>query len=504
MKRKGIVWCIAYIMVLLAAPVAAQSSPESKQPVATSSSQDEQEARGGQKPSTQSSPLTELGDEYENSIKLLQNRFRVDYNVKELTMVFFREYGSSPVVLVRPDGSKLFQGRHDEDKVAWHDDATYDMVKIKNPMPGPWQAVGQVLPESRLMVVSDLQLIAEPLPTTLFSGEILKSTAYLTNGGGAIDHNLFSDVVDLRIGFISTNNSDFDNFGTPDQEIARFEDNGRGMDERPYDGVFTGQFNLNVAPGEWLPVFSVTTPLFSREQRGDPIILHPNPVTISAEIDGGGEGYHKIIIDVDRELVDINSLIVDGKIRFPNTDVQNFSITENTSEPREHLIVAYEEGVYRVKLTAYGTTKDGRDFILNVPEFNFVAAAPEPDVIDPLINGEDPIVDGSEPTLLFAVDGDNPTSTPRPRDTDAGEVKQQDTIDTDTFTTILIAVNGSILLIGIIAAIIIVLMRKKRTSVGKTAPTSTKRAKKTVTEEDLSLDNEPSGIKKWLNLFKKK
>ena len=32
------------------------------------------------------SPLTELGDEYTNSIQLLQNRFRVDYNVKEITM----------------------------------------------------------------------------------------------------------------------------------------------------------------------------------------------------------------------------------------------------------------------------------------------------------------------------------------------------------------------------------------------------------------------------------
>ncbi|NDV90020.1 TIGR03503 family protein [Alteromonas sp. 345S023] len=495
-------------MVLLAAPVTAQTSAENNQPPATSSPQAESEPSAESELSARSepsaSPLTELGDAYENSIKLLQNRFRVDYNVKELTMVFFREYGSSPVVLVRPDGSKIFQGRHNEEKVEWHDDATYDMVRIKNPMPGPWQAVGQVLPESRLMVVSDLQLIAEPLPTTLFSGEILKSSAYLTNGNEAIDINLFSDVVDLRIDFISTNDSNFDNFGTPDQEIARFEDNGRGMDEQPYDGVFTGQFNLNIAPGEWLPVFSVTTPLFSREQRGDPIILHPNPVTISAEVDGGGEGYHKITIDVDRELVDINSLIVDGKIRFPNTDVQNFSITESTSDAREHLIVAYEEGVYRVKLTAYGTTMDGRDFILDVPEFNFVATAPEPEVIDPLINGEDPIVDGSEPTLRFGVDGENAASKPGFSDTDVGETKRQEAIDADTFTTILIVANGSILLLGLIAAVIIIVMRKKRAISLKTAPTPTKRPKKAITEEDLSLDNEPSGLKKWLSVFKKK
>jgi hypothetical protein len=77
------------------------------------------------------SPLTELGDEYTNSIQLLQNRFRVDYNVKEITMVFFREYGSAPVVLVRPDGSKLFQGRVDEEKVQWYDADTFDMIPSK-------------------------------------------------------------------------------------------------------------------------------------------------------------------------------------------------------------------------------------------------------------------------------------------------------------------------------------------------------------------------------------
>ena len=94
------------------------------------------------------SPLTDLGDNYTNSIKLLQNRFRVDYNVEEITMVFFREYGSAPVVLVRPDGSKLFQGRVDEEKVEWFDADTFDMITIKNPVPGPWQAVGQVLPRN--------------------------------------------------------------------------------------------------------------------------------------------------------------------------------------------------------------------------------------------------------------------------------------------------------------------------------------------------------------------
>ncbi|WP_303460221.1 TIGR03503 family protein [Alteromonas sp. 1_MG-2023] len=452
-----------------------------------------------------SSPITNLGDEYQNSIKLLQNRFRIDYNVEEVTMIFFRDYGSAPVVLVRPDGSKLFQGRVDETLVKWFDADTFDMITIENPMPGPWQAVGQVNAASRVMVVSDIKLHTTPLPNILFSGEILKSTAYLTNGGEKIDNSQFRDVVELSIEFESANNPNYDNFGASNEEIARFEDNGRGMDERPMDGVFTGQFNLKVAPGEWQPVYRIDTPMFTREQIGTPIILYANPVHVDVELDeadseGGstGDGYHKLLIDVDRDLVNIESLLVDGKIRFPNTDVQNFSLTEGGDGVREHLIIAYEEGVYRVKLTAYGTTSEGRDFILDVPEFSFVAESPKPEVIDPLIDGEDPIVDGSEDP--FSTDSTTPT-------TQMAEAAEDNEMDSGTLTLIIVAVNGTIIFIGLIVATIIILKRRKASgptsTKAVTSKDSKKAKKKMVSESDLSLDNEPKGFKKFLAKFKK-
>ena len=77
-----------------------------------------------------SNPLTSLGDDFQNSIELLQNRFRIDFEVDEITMVFFREYGSVPVVLVKPDGSKIYQSQADGEDIFWFDTATYDMVSI--------------------------------------------------------------------------------------------------------------------------------------------------------------------------------------------------------------------------------------------------------------------------------------------------------------------------------------------------------------------------------------
>mgnify|MGYP006073909593 FL=1 len=359
-----ILWFFAHVS--LSAPAVAQ-----KQQAIAPSSIDQEILQG------LDSPITHLGSDYHNSIELLQNRFRVDFEVEEITMIFFRDFGSAPIVLVQPDGSKIFQSSADGSSIFWFDSSTYDMISIKNPVPGPWQAVGQISPESRVMVISDLALHADPLPNIIFSGEILKQTAYLTNNGVPIDYTAFRDVVELTISLSSTNNPNFNNFGANKERIAFFEDNGKGMDEIPLDGVFTGQFNLAIADGEWTPTFTVFTPMYSREQIHSSIKLMTNPIKVNVEIDGGGDGYHKLKVDAQREFVDMSTLLIDGKIRFPNGDIQSFSITEMSSEVREYLFVNYDYGVYRIKLTVYGNTHEGREFILDVPEYSFLAEEPE-------------------------------------------------------------------------------------------------------------------------------
>lgn len=448
---------------------------------------------------TESSPIEKLGTEYHNGIKLLQNRFRIDYNVEEVTMVFFREYGSAPVVLVQPDGSKIFQSQVDGKDIFWYDSDTYDMISIKNPVPGPWQAVGQILEGSRVMVLSDIKLHADPLPPIIFSGEILKQTAYLTNGNEPIDYSEFRDVVNLAIELISTNNPNFDNFGADNETIATFEDNGRGMDERPLDGIFTGQFNLTVPAGEWKPVFRVVTPMFTREQVDPPLRLYPNPVLIGAELDGGGEGYHKVMIDVDRELVDINTLLVDGKIRFPNGDIQNFSLTEPSDQAREHLVINFEEGIFRVKLTAYGKTVNGRDFILDVPEYQFLAEGnqSEEETIDTEVEvgaGAGQVPD-MEATIL---DEESLSET--------GSA-QEEGIDDDTLMILLIAVNGGIVLVGTIVVGFVLWRRKKANASQKQAPSAASEAPSVKDDDDAAnlQEAKSSGVvAKVTGLFKKK
>lgn len=457
-------------------PLVSQSASSAAAPADVETSQNSEEV----------SPLTQLGSQYHNSIALLQNRFRIDYEVDEITMVFFRNYGSSPIVLVRPDGSKIFQANADGESIFWFDTSTYDMISIKKPEIGPWQAVGDILPDSRVMVISELALHADKLPDIIFSGEILKQTAYLTNDGEPIDYTAFRDVVELTISLSSTNNPNFNNFGAKAEIIATFEDNGKGMDEKPLDGVFTGQFNLAVADGEWMPTFNVATPMYSREQVDPNIMLLPNPINISVDVDDGTGGYHILQVDAEREHVDISTLLIDGKVRYPNGDIQNFSITDMSDDVREHEIVHFDFGIYRVKLTAFGNTLDGREFILDVPEYSFLVEEPQP------------VVKGADDPQLKEELSEEPATQ---ESAEEELVNTEEEMSTSALISMIVGINLFLLIVGGGLIWFITSDKKIRFSF-------LKKSKKEPSESDVAAADEVAGTEKkpgfFARLFKRK
>jgi hypothetical protein len=376
--------------------------------------------------------IVDIGSEYQNSIKLLNNRFRIDEDIEEITIVLFREYGSAPVVLVRPDGSKLFlDNDHNDNSYNWFETDSYDMISLKNPMPGPWQAVGDILPESRVMVIAGVVLHAQSIPEIVFSGETIKQTARLVNIGSDIDMSLFKDIVSLSIDFVSTNNPDFPNFGLGSRQVAVFQDDGKGFDESLSDGVFTGEFNLEITEGEWRPVFTVRTPLFTREQVNDIVLLRKTPVTIShheaaksqntANIDNQNKteskragdiqadershsnDRHEISIDVDANYLNPDNFIVDGTVRHPNGESVKFSMTQVNQNIRKFNINNSGYGIYKINMTVFASTITGRDVVLSVPEYSFVTAAPELQIKPSQTMVEEPEVENAIDAQLVAI-----------------------------------------------------------------------------------------------------
>jgi len=310
-------------------------------------------------------------DNVTNQIPYFDNRFQIDAQLDEITLIFYRTSGSQPIILVRPDGSKLRVNNFPRDRVEWFDDRTFDMIKIKKPMPGPWQAIGNIIPNSKILILSDVKIEVSPLPEVIFSGETLKVVGKLYNGGEAIDTPLFRDVVHLDVNFYSTNNSAYENFGADAIKIATFRDDGRGLDEYSGDGNFTGEFQLDFASGEWQPVYLVKLPMATRELRQKPILLQKTPISIEVETSVDENYPHKIHISIDPSFVDPNSLVFQGKVTFPDKQVEPFSIMDEQGTTREKEITYTEPGVHRINLSAFGKTINGREFRLVVPEVSF-------------------------------------------------------------------------------------------------------------------------------------
>ncbi len=325
-----------------------------------------------------------------NQIPLLDNRFRIDYAVEEITLVFFRKKGSPSVVLVKPDGSKIYARTAREQGMEWHDDKTYDLIKMVKPTPGPWQAIGDILPESRIMVLTDIDLKVDPLPKDMMVGESLKVTATLTNGGKPINAKDFRDILQLDVLLISTQKPEYDNFTSSVLDFTSFKDDGRDYDERPRDAVFTGEFKLTFPAGEWMPKYMVKTPLYTRELLQDPLVISRTPITTQVVEATSEDTQHLLTYTITEGPIDAKTVSMQGRIVFPSQEVQSFTLAEMASEKRDLVIANAGVGTYRVTQTVFGKTKSGREFVISLPEVTFAAVGPKEEV--------PPVADAALPT----------------------------------------------------------------------------------------------------------
>ncbi len=396
-------------------------------------------------------------DNVTNQIPYFDNRFRIDAKLDEVTLIFFRLRGSKPIILVQPDGKKLRITDYDREKVQWHDDRTFDMIKIKNPMVGPWQAVGDILPESQIFVVSNVRIEVDPLPEIVLSGETLKLVGKLYNDDENIDIAHFRDVVKLDVNFFSTNNKAYDNFGADALKLTSFRDDGYDLDEYAGDSLYTGEFLLDFASGEWQPVFVIKLPMVTRELRQKPILLHKSPITISMDTSEKEDTPHTLTLTIDPTYVDPNSLIFQVKTTFPDKQTRSFAIMEGehsgNAETRVKEIPYTEPGIHRININAFGRTTSGREFRLVVPEYSFNVKGMLNQTLISTINEN-----GEEQTV--AVNAEQSIADKEAELAEAKALQEKIEEEKSMQTMIMIAAGNAIIII--IASVLFFVMRRKR------------------------------------------
>ncbi|EPJ2730211.1 TIGR03503 family protein [Vibrio parahaemolyticus] len=255
----------------------------------------------------------------ESAMSLLDNRFRVDPTIVQITFLVYREQSSQPVVLVRPDGKKYYAwGSYDN--VRWYQEPSLDIISVDNPMPGPWQAVGKVTPKNNIRLISHLKLSTDVFPNRLYNGEALKFTARLTSDDKPLVLRDFLDRVNLRVTFTKfvENEDELIKEARPvPMIIGEFSDDGRGLDEQAGDGVFTVQLPIEVEPGKYRARITSGNGVFLRAQE-QVILVYPNPVSRTFIQSRSPDKPHQLVVSGEQGMIAPGSIAVNVEQNAPD------------------------------------------------------------------------------------------------------------------------------------------------------------------------------------------
>jgi len=369
-----------------------------------------------------------------NDIPLLDNRFRIDPEAEQVTFIFNHSESRQRVVLVRPDGSKLFEHKP-TDNVAWTSSKTQNIVTIQHPMAGPWQAIAKLDGDNRIKIMSKIHLEVSRLPLKLYAKEYITTHAALYNDKQLLTNPAYLTDAKLSVSLI----------GDGDKKVALYHDDGRRYDELAFDGKLTTRLNVDIPPGRYLLSIRTKNEVFIRNVNKDAVVF-PAPISYKiAELETGNDQATFTFI-IDSEEIDPNSVVIEGLIKDPVNNLlaqvmlDNINIDNNDERPKTRLTYSTQPlpyDIYSFTGKAYATTHSGREIELQLPKSFFQLIAP---VVIPDVE------DISDPSLTTITDEEVPPIEEPP----------------SLFSNIWVIISIALVLLLIIAAIVFWLLKRKQ------------------------------------------
>jgi len=277
-----------------------------------------------------------------DSVPLLDNRFNVDSSVSEMTLLVFRGETDPPLQLITPTEESLAANAHGE-KVHWRSDSGYDLVTVSEPKTGTWQINTTPDPDNRVMIVTDLKLAIDDVPSYLMAEEVLQVHARITEQGAPL------------------NRPDFLKLLEADMSVATVGSSGLGGEPMTLDqarALFAGQRVIDWPAGDYELVVRVDGGTFARQQRTK-IRIYGAPFTFGQKVTADGQS---INVDVTAaiDLVDVGTLSGIVVVDRPGGSSEVFDLPSFDRSHAQLPVPAAINGRYQIEPRVFGQTLSGR------------------------------------------------------------------------------------------------------------------------------------------------
>jgi len=299
-------------------------------------------------------------------VPLENNGFLVDDSIKEFTALIFRKPGEDRTVIASPDG-KEYSATNPKDGINWYRTAAYDLITADQPTAGQWKIKTEIAPQSRITVVSNLQLVVEPLKNNIHSNDKLPLTYSFQENGQTITNKDFLGLIEANAIVAQeksgeSNNSVF-TAATP-----------------PADGLFRQTLNSFPRVGDYELHLFVDGKTFKREfkfslsVRDSFMAVEKNNTTAE-----GGKITYTYKISTDDKIVDIPKTQVSVSIKNAQTSMEKtLNLLDN--KRWEFSFSPVQEGDYTIDLHVQGELLEGGklDETLHLDSFSYKLKKAEP------------------------------------------------------------------------------------------------------------------------------
>lgn len=316
-------------------------------------------------------------------LPLENNSFLVDASVKEFTALIFRNVGVDKTIISAPDG-KDYHAANSSDGISWYRTDKYDLVTVANPKTGQWKIKTEIAPQSRITIVSNLQLVVEPLKNNLHTNAAMPLSYSFQENGKVITDANFLRLIDVSA--VVTNIASKENTKITFAPSAL-----------PADGLFQQTLTAFGAASDYEIHLLVDGKTFKREfkhslnVRDSLMQLEKNSLTTS-----DGKVHYNYKVTTDPKVVDFAKTQLSATISSssPSSSPSHKALEQKLiavdGQAWELSFVPEAAGDYAVVIHAQGELLSGERLDETLAADNFTYTPPLPEVAAPAISHAEP------------------------------------------------------------------------------------------------------------------